>query len=121
MPPNVLIVDGENSIRELLSLVVSQFLNCEFGLAENSLEAIQKVQTEEYDLILIDIYLPPDSGIETIEILKNLKPDVPIIVMTDLGNNSIVHRALKSGADKVLSKPFTIKQMVESAGSFVLT
>lgn len=115
-----MIVDGENSIRELISLVIGQFLNCEFELAENSLEAIKKVQTEEYDLIIIDIYLPPANGVETIEILKNIRPDVPIIIMTDIGNKSIVHQALKSGADKVLNKPFSIKQMIESARSFVL-
>jgi len=100
-------------------LVIGQFLNCDFELAVSSSEAIHKVQTEDYKLIIIDIYLPPVSGIETIEILKNLRPDLPIIVMTDIGNKSIVHQALKSGADKVLSKPFSIRQMVESAGSFV--
>jgi len=117
----VLIVDDEKSIRELLSLVVGQFLNCEFELSENSSDAIEKVRTKEFDLIIMDVFMPPTDWIETLQSLKKIKPEIPIIVMTDFRNLPVEQEVLQHGADKVLKKPFSLKHMIDSAGSFVLT
>jgi len=100
--------------------VIGQFLNYEFELAENGEQALKKIRLNEYDLIIIDAFLPPSTGIETIKAIKKIQPDLPIVIMTDLKNRQIEQDALYSGADKVLSKPFSIKQMIDVTGSYVL-
>ncbi len=116
----ILIVDDDQSIRELLSLVAGQFLQCEFDLAENGLQAIEKVSRHNYDLLIIDIFMPEINGIEVIKTIKALCRDLPIIITTDYGNHNIYHEIIAAGADQIINKPFSLKKMIESAGSFVI-
>jgi len=116
----VLIVDDDQSVRELLSLVVGQFLHCEYDLAKNGLQAIEKVSLNKYDLLIIDLFMPEINGIEVVKTIKAICPDLPIIITTDFGNLKIHQEIIAAGADQVINKPFSIKKMIESAGSFVV-
>jgi len=116
----VLIVDNEQATRELIALVIGQFLKCDFEFAKSGTEAIEKVKRDSYDLIMIDILMPDVNGIETIKSIKKIKPDLPVIIMSNFSKMTANHEMLLNEADQVIDKPFSLKQMMESAESFVL-
>ncbi len=75
--------------------------------AENGKEAVEKVQNECFDLILMDLMMPVMDGFEAIRRIRELKtlPFVPIIVISGLDTSSDIKKALDLGADEYVTKP----------------
>lgn len=96
----ILLVEDEFSLRELYTIA---FQNEELFIdtAQNGQEAIDKVESQHYDLILLDIMLPKLTGMAVLKTLKapdSKNRNIPIIMLTNLRNDSIVREALKTGA-----------------------
>jgi len=109
----VLVVDDEFSVRELLSTSIKQFVEREVDLAQDGFEAVKKVMVTEYDLIICDIKMPKMNGIDAIKAIKIIKKDVPIVVITGYASDDEKAEAIKFGAAEVITKPFSIKKIVE--------
>ena len=84
--------------------------------ARNGQEAIAQVQTEQPDIILMDIQMPGMDGLEAMEqIRQNLKlVDIPIIALTALAMRGDRERCLAAGANEYLSKPVKLNQLIET-------
>jgi len=110
----ILIVDDEESIRFLLRALILK-MGYECDLASDGNECIEKCKTTEYDLILLDIYMPNLNGLETIKKLKAINIDSSIVVISASRDIENVKTALKQGAYDFLFKPFDIKEIETTA------
>lgn len=107
----ILIVDDEKSIRTLLqyNLQQSQFAT---EIAVDGEDALQKVETEKPDLILLDLMLPKIDGIEVCKILRQRDIQTPIIMLTAKGDELDKVLGLEIGADDYMTKPFSPREVV---------
>lgn len=103
----ILIIDDESAIRSALK----KFLRgegFEVSLAESGKEAIRLLEGEIFDLALVDLVLPDMGGIELIEKMKMIQPDVVPVVITGFGTITSAVQAVKAGAFHYITKPFEL-------------
>jgi DNA-binding NtrC family response regulator len=106
----ILIVDDEASVRYSFQKLFRE-PGTTISEASNGAEAIAFVQKTETDLVLLDIEMPGLTGLETIQRLKVLQADLPVIIMTAYGSSERVIAAMKYGAFDYLEKPFDIDRL----------
>ena len=108
---NILIVDDEPSMREGLSdnLV---FEGHTTSLASNGVEALDKIQNSQYDLIILDVMMPEMSGFDVCKKLRQLGNDVPVILLTAKGEEIDRVLGLELGADDYITKPFSLRELL---------
>jgi CheY-like chemotaxis protein len=102
--PKILVVEDEDSIREMYEMVLTSG-GFEVETAEDGEEGL-KAASKKPDLIFLDIMLPKMNGID---ILRNIKQnpatkEIPVIMLTNLGQDSIINEALNLGAQEFLVK-----------------
>ncbi|MRR06029.1 MAG: response regulator [Deltaproteobacteria bacterium] len=109
----VLVVDDDMYVLESVVALLSQFgysvLPC-----HNGEEALQKIKSNDFDAILTDIKMPVMSGIELLEIIHNLNPDIPVILMTAYAELDIAVEAIKKGAFDFIIKPYKPAYLLHS-------
>ncbi|NTV48185.1 MAG: sigma-54-dependent Fis family transcriptional regulator [Geobacteraceae bacterium] len=101
----ILIIDDESFIRETVSRILSEegYQVCQ---ASNTVEASEQVASGEVDLALLDLNLGPENGIDVLKILKELDPELLVIIITGFGSVESAVDALKMGAFHYMKKPF---------------
>jgi two-component system nitrogen regulation response regulator NtrX len=107
----VMVVDDEEGIRESLSGILEDegYSVLTAGSGEEAL-GILKEQTP--DLILLDVWLPGIDGIETLNEIKNLKPDLPVVMISGHGNIELAVKATKTGAYDFIEKPLSLERVL---------
>ena len=109
-PARLLVVDDERLIRWSLE----QQLRREgytVQSVETGAEALQRVQADPPDLILLDVRLPDADGVELLGRLRAADPECLVIVMTAHGGVESAVRAMKLGAHDYVSKPFDMEEL----------
>jgi two-component system chemotaxis response regulator CheY len=111
----ILVVDDDKTTRKLLSLYLKG-KGYEVVTAENGLDAMEKVGTENINFILTDMNMPYMDGIE---MTKNLKSDpalnsIPVVMVTTEADEDEKRRAFEAGVDDYLVKPTNADQINES-------
>jgi CheY-like chemotaxis protein len=104
--PKVLVVDDNMQNLELI-LAYLEDIDCETLSAEGGQEALDIIEGDSPDLILLDVMMPKISGFEVCKRIKN-NPEtaaIPIIMVTALSEMGDIERAINSGTDDFLSKP----------------
>ena len=81
--------------------------------AGNGIEALKVYQEEAPDLVFCDITMPEMDGLATLKKLKEMNPDVIVIMLTRIGEQSTLMEALSSGAKNFLVKPFEEDKVLE--------
>ncbi len=105
----ILIVDDEKPICDLIDLNLSASgYHC--TAVQDGLEAIDRIEKEQYDLILLDIMLPGADGYDIMEYIRPLK--IPVIFITARREVKDRVKGLKLGADDYLVKPFDVVELV---------
>ncbi|WP_461518569.1 sigma-54-dependent transcriptional regulator [Porticoccus sp.] len=113
----VLVVDDEPDIRELLSITLEQ-MGLEVVTAAKLTKARKLLESEEFDLCLTDMKMPDGNGLELVEMVQLIKPQLPIAMITAFGNMEVAIEALKKGAFDFISKPLELmrlRSVVQSA------
>lgn len=106
----LLVVDDTVFMRETVkSLAVECGLQV-VGEAENGQQAIELYRTLQPDLVTMDVTMPVLSGLDAIKEIVNEFPSAKIIVVTALGQQKVVIKALENGAKDFLTKPFDHEQ-----------
>ena len=107
----ILIVEDEALMSNLLG---SFFAEQQFrtSACTSGEEALARIESERYDLVLSDINLPEMSGLELLERIRATRPDLPVIVMTAFGSISSAVEAMKLGAEDYISKPFQLDELL---------
>jgi len=109
----VLIVDDQALIREGLSLMLDLYGEIEIaGEASNGKEAIEFVEREEVDVILMDIRMPVMDGVEATKVIKEKHPNIKIIILTTFNEDEYIFKGLKNGADSYILKDVSSKELV---------
>ena len=106
--PKILIVDDEASIRIALDRWFT-LRGFEVQQAMDGQEAVDCCEKSNYDVITMDLEMPRRGGVEAIALIKKLRPEVPVVVLTGYAKNA--DTAIANGAAKVLSKPFRLKEL----------
>ncbi len=107
----ILVVDDELVVRDSLK----EWLEVEgFGvdMAESGVQAIEKLSEREYNLMLLDIKMPGMDGVEVLKAAKEIRPDLPVIMMTAYATVETAVEAMKFGARDYLMKPFDVEALV---------
>ena len=118
----ILLIEDEIFIRELYEKVL-QGAGYEVVGVQDGMEGLNKAKTEKFDLMLLDIMLPKMTGID---VLKEMKKDpsdevrkLPVYLLTNLGQESIIKEAFKIGADGYLLKAkYLPNQIVNEIDTF---
>ncbi len=108
--PTVLVVDDAKSLREFVrrNLDVRGY---RVVTAVNGADALEKFQAHKIDLVILDLIMPQMDGLEVIQRLR-LHSNVPIIVLSALGEENTKIQALNRGADDYLTKPFGVGELL---------
>jgi two-component system, response regulator, stage 0 sporulation protein F len=106
----VLIVDDQNGIRILLMEVFGSE-GYETFQAANGKIALEIVEKEPPDLVLLDMKIPGMDGLEILKHLKAMHPDIKVIMMTAYGELDMIKEATELGALMHFTKPFDIDEM----------
>ncbi|MBK9291578.1 MAG: sigma-54-dependent Fis family transcriptional regulator [Bacteroidetes bacterium] len=106
----ILIVDDEEHVRYSLRKLLKK-PGFEIMEATNGLDALRKLESNEPDLMLMDIEMPGMNGLEAIQKIKALYPSLPVIIITAYGTTERVIAAMKYGAFEYLEKPFDIMRL----------
>lgn len=102
---NILIADDEKNIRKMLEAALQSQYTLDF--AQDGEGAISMLRKNTYELALLDIKMPIQSGMDVLRTIRTECIDTPIIMMTAYGTVSNAVEAMKLGAVDFLSKPFT--------------
>ena len=110
-PIRVLLVDDEPAIRRALRAPLTEmgFHTTEASRGE---EALHLVQTQPFDVVLLDVNMPGIGGMKTLVRLRLVAPRLPILMLTVVDGEEEKVEALESGADDYITKPFGIRECV---------
>ena len=100
---DILIIDDEKAIRKTLTEILS-YEGYKIEEAGDGEEGFRKFSEKNYDVVLCDIKMPKMDGIEFLEKVKEVNPDVPIIMISGHGNVDTAVEGVKKGADDYISK-----------------
>jgi CheY-like chemotaxis protein len=117
---NLLVVDDSATARMLITLTLKKNSGYRITEAGDGTEAVDKLGSESFDLVLTDVKMPKMDGLELIKHIRSKhSPEVPIIVITTKGEESDRDQGLKLGANAYLSKPVNGIQLMELVKKFL--
>jgi len=115
----ILVVDDEKTVRDSVAMLL-RHEGHRVVVAECGHAALGAIEAFMFDLVIIDIVMPGMDGLETISVLRQDAPDLPIIVMSGYGAGSgatgpdFFRTAVERGATCCLRKPFTRDQLIDA-------
>lgn len=122
MPEKILVIDDELDMLALLRMIIED--NTDYGVetTNNPSEGLKMIIQEDYDLVISDLKMPGMDAIELFDEVKEIKPDLPMIIITAYGSLETAEEAMKKGVADFITKPFrkdnilfTINRVLELA------
>ena len=116
----ILLVEDESIEREALRMIINEYPGniSIVGEAGNSDEALAIIDSQEIDLIFMDIKIPGISGLEVSKYVKNKYPDCSIVITTAHDEFEFAHTAIKIHVDDFLLKPVRKEKIIEAIGKY---
>jgi DNA-binding NtrC family response regulator len=111
MKPHVLVVDDDPVIREMVELTLTKS-GFAVDTAENAEDALRLLEGKRFDVVVSDIYMREESGIDLLESVRRGRRKIPVILMTARGSVETAVIAERIGAFDYLAKPFDLAQLV---------
>jgi len=108
----ILVVDDEEDLRALVGSIVGD-LGYEVETARDGLSAIEKVDLDPPDLILLDLVLPGIDGVSVLRYLRQGGSRIPVVLLTACSDEKMIRKAMNEGATAHLPKPFRIHDLVQ--------
>jgi DNA-binding NtrC family response regulator len=112
MTEKILLVDDEQDFLETLSQRIS-LRGIDVASTTSAKEAIAKVAAESYDAIILDLQMPEMDGLEVLKAIKELKPEMQIIVLTGHATVKKAIEAMKLGALDLIEKPVDLDTILK--------
>ncbi len=110
MRPVILVVDDDAEVLDVIAEMLGR-LGYDARLAGTATDAYASAQAERPSAILLDINLPDASGTQTLDRLRLLCPDVPVIMVTANADESLARETLTRGAFDYVMKPFDMERL----------
>ena len=112
--PRVLVVDDEESIRDLLSKTLA-LAEYDVDLAPDGRTAVERLRIIPYDLLITDLKMPGVDGLAVIREARRLKADIPVIIITGFSTEASAIEAVNLGVSGYLTKPFRVPRVLSAA------
>ncbi|MEG9328502.1 sigma-54 dependent transcriptional regulator [Salinimicrobium catena] len=113
--PKILLIEDEAAIRRVLIKILTEENNSyEVEEAADGLEGIEKIKDQDYDLILCDIKMPKMDGVEVLEAVKKVKPEVPVVMISGHGDLDTAVNTMRMGAFDYISKPPDLNRLLNT-------
>ena len=109
----VMTVDDSAAV---LTIIAAYLEDSEFDVVaaeRDGIMAVERFAQERPDIVLLDLIMPGQSGVETLGRILAIDPDAFVVIVSSLGNEDAVHECLTSGARSFLQKPFTRDDFIE--------
>ncbi len=107
----VLVVDDDPTVSDVVRRYLEQD-GCQVRLVGDGLAALAAVSTEVPDIVVLDLMMPGMDGLEVCRRLRHETPDLPVVMLTALGEESDRVMGLEVGADDYVTKPFSPRELV---------
>lgn len=117
MTGTLLLIEDDIRLCETLSHILT-FKGFQFQTANDALNGLQKIYQDKPDLVILDIMLPDSDGWQVCSHIKAMS-DVPVLVLTALGTEEHVLKALELGADDYIVKPVTTSELLSRVNSLL--
>ncbi len=108
---SILLVEDEENLQEALKLNL-ELEDYEVTSAWNGIEALELMQREHFDLMILDVMLPELDGISVAETIRLQNNDIPILILSAKNSSADRVMGLKKGADDYLTKPFNLEELL---------
>jgi len=110
----ILVVDDEETIRELLSKTLA-LAEYEVHVAPDGRTAVDRMRIIHYDLLITDLRMPGVDGLTVIREARRLKADIPVIIVTGYSSEASAIEAINLGVQGYLTKPFRVPRVLAAA------
>jgi DNA-binding NtrC family response regulator len=111
-PLKILVVDDEVNICDFLKRGLSQLGGYFVEVASNGQQAIEKIEKDVFDMVLTDLMMPEMDGMALIKLIKGIRPEIPVIMMTAYGSIETAVEAMKLGANDYITKPVDLRDLL---------
>jgi UDP-3-O-acyl N-acetylglucosamine deacetylase len=112
----ILVVDDEKNIVSSLYGILSDE-GYDVSSAEDGIEALERIQNDPPDLVLLDIWIPGMDGIEVLKTIKTYQKELPVLIMSGHASIDTAVRATKLGAIDFIEKPFSLDQITQAVSN----
>lgn len=111
----ILIIEDEAAIRRVLVKILSEENDTyQVEEAEDGLAGIEKIKKDDYDLVLCDIKMPKMDGVEVLEAVKKMKPEIPMVMISGHGDLDTAVNTMRLGAFDYISKPPDLNRLLNT-------
>jgi len=111
----ILVIEDEAAIRRVLVKILSEESDTyQVDEAEDGLEGAEKIKKEDYDLVLCDIKMPKMDGVEVLEAIKKVKPEIPFVMISGHGDLDTAVNTMRLGAFDYISKPPDLNRLLNT-------
>ena len=111
-PKKVLVAEDNEKLRRILVETLSSLDYLSFGV-ESGDKALEKLRTEDFDLLITDVKMPRMDGISLLKEIRKMGKKIPVVMITAYPQVYPAQKALQEGADGYLSKPFRVEKIDE--------
>lgn len=119
MSKKIMLVDDAAFMRMMIKNTLQQNGYTEVVEAKNGEEAIALYQSEQPDLIFMDITMPVMDGLQALKEIKNLDKSAKVVMCSAMGQENMVMEALKCGAEDFIVKPFKPDRIMKTVSSIM--
>src|SRR5690554_2653921 len=111
----ILIIEDEAAIRRVLNKILTEEnKGYEVFEAEDGLAGMEIIKKEDFDLVLCDIKMPKMDGVEVLEAIKKIKPEIPIVMISGHGDLDTAVNTMRLGAFDYISKPPDLNRLLNT-------
>ena len=109
---HILVVE-DNKINQMITRKILEKRNIKCQVADNGMDAIKLVETNDFDVVLMDIHMPGISGIEATQEIRKFKPQLPIIALTAVTIEENLDEFYRVAFNEIIPKPFKTEEFFE--------
>ena len=111
----ILVIEDEAAIRRVLIKILSEESDTyKVEEAEDGMVGLEKIKKEDYDLVLCDIKMPRMDGVEVLEAVKKIKPEIPMVMISGHGDLDTAVHTMRLGAFDYISKPPDLNRLLNT-------
>lgn len=117
----ILIVEDSPTMRQLLTFALSRLKDAEIVEAQDGMDGLRKLSSDDFDLALVDINMPVMDGLKLIRLMRSDAAfrEIPVVVITSEGADTDRQKALALGANEYLTKPIQTNRVLSVSKSLL--
>jgi two-component system, NarL family, invasion response regulator UvrY len=117
----ILLADDHAVLRAgLIRLLTEKYPSAEFGEAKDSAETLDYLSRKDWDILILDIFMPGRGGIDILHEVRLRYPGLPVLVLSSAPEEQLAIRVFKSGALGYLNKQSAPEELVEAVGKLLM-